>query len=821
MKLWIAFASLMLISRVLPAQITFQAHPIVGGDFRADGPRDVIAVDLDRDGDMDLVSATNQGHQIFWHENDGAGHFTTHLVSTVTSVPGAIAVQAFDYGGDSDIDIVAASNTRDKIYLFVNNGTNQFPTAWEIASGVDGVYDIFAIDMNGDGHKDIISASANNNRIIWHEDIGGAMPTFFPHLIQDSLDSPRAVYARDMDGDTDVDIVAAFFNGDQIAWFENDGNNQFTAHIIDDDANGANSVYAADIHNDGDVDILATTDFGREVILYPYHLQTYSKLVLSAGINKPTSVVATDVDGDGWNDVLATFSGEQKVVWFQYRIADGWPFVYKEVTNSANGANAVLSADIDGDGIQDIVSSSFNDDKIAWYKQSTTARFTPRDVFVIAQNAKAVHAEDLDDDGDMDVLSASSGDNKIAWYKNLGNGQFHSYVISTNARQAWDVSVADLDKDGDKDVVSVSFADDKVAYYENDGNQNFTEWDLTSFFNNLGPRSLKIADADGDGDLDILFSMFYNDGAAWCINRGAGTFNPSLFVVTNNADGANAVDAADMDGDGDMDVLIASVNDNKFAWYEYGGGFPGAYTEHLISTNANNPWDILAADLDQDGDMDVVTASSGDNTIAWYENDGNLQFSKRILSTTANSTRSIHVADVDGDGDLDVLGVAFNRALWFENDGNMNFNEIVISNDVSFGYDIFSADINGDGRLDILTASDQDDKIAWFQQMAPTGLKDHSPPLPNAFLLQNHPNPFNPATQITFGLPEMTSVSLVVYDLFGRSVKTLVNELKAAGTHTVQWNGTDHSGKPVSSGIYFYRLQAGEFQQVRKMLVLR
>ncbi|MDQ7054865.1 MAG: FG-GAP-like repeat-containing protein [candidate division KSB1 bacterium] len=811
----------MLFSGALPAQITFQAHPIVGGDFRADGPRDVIAVDLDRDGDMDLVSAANQGHQIFWHENDGAGHFTTHLVSTVTSVQGAIAVQAFDYGGDSDIDIVAASNVEDKIFLFVNDGTNQFPTAWEIASGVDGVYDIFAIDMNGDGHKDIISASANNDRIIWHEDIGGAMPTFFPHLIQDSLDAPRAVYARDLDGDTDVDVVAAFFNGDQIAWFENDGNNQFTAHIIDAAANGANGVYVADIQNDGDMDILATTKYGREVILYQYHNQTYGKLVLSAGINSPTSIVAADVDGDGQNDVLATFSNEQKVVWFQYPPGGGWPFIYNEITNSANGANAVLSTDIDGDGIQDIVSSSFNDDKIAWYKQDATGQFTPRDVFVIAQNARAVHAVDLDDDGDLDVLSASSGDNKIAWYENLGNGQFHSYVISSNARQAWDVSVADIDADGDMDVVSVSFADDKVAYYENDGNQNFTELDLTFFIKNIGPRSLKIADADADGDLDILFSMFNRDGAAWCINQGAGIFVLPLLVVTNNADGANAVDAADMDGDGDMDVLIASMNDNKFAWYEYAGAEPALYTEHLISTTANNPWDILAADLDQDGDIDVVTASSGDNTIAWYENDGNLQFSQHVISTTASQTKSIHVADVDGDGDLDVLGVDFTRALWFENDGNMNFSEIVISNDVSFGYDIFTADLNGDGRLDILTASELDDQIAWFQQMAPTGLEEQSPPLPNTFLLQNHPNPFNPATQITFGLPEMTRVSLVVYDLFGRSVKTLVNGPRAAGAHTVQWNSTDHSGNPVSSGIYFYRLQAGEFQQVRKMILLR
>ena len=96
--------------------------------------------------------------------------------------------------------------------------------------------------------------------------------------------------------------------------------------------------------------------------------------------------------------------------------------------------------------------------------------------------------------------------------------------------------------------------------------------------------------------------------------------------------------------------------------------------------------------------------------------------------------------------------------------------------------------------------------------------------LPKAFsLAQNSPNPFNPSTTISYTVAEgkTVSVSLNVYDLRGKLVRTLVNEVKEAGVYNVYWNGTDNSGRSISSGVYFYRIQAGEFQQTRKMVMLK
>jgi len=94
--------------------------------------------------------------------------------------------------------------------------------------------------------------------------------------------------------------------------------------------------------------------------------------------------------------------------------------------------------------------------------------------------------------------------------------------------------------------------------------------------------------------------------------------------------------------------------------------------------------------------------------------------------------------------------------------------------------------------------------------------------VPEEFSLsQNYPNPFNPETVIRFGLREATSTRLVVYDARGREVRRLVNGTLPAGMHTVRWDGKDASGRRVSSGVYFFRLEAGSFAQMKRMLLLR
>ena len=94
--------------------------------------------------------------------------------------------------------------------------------------------------------------------------------------------------------------------------------------------------------------------------------------------------------------------------------------------------------------------------------------------------------------------------------------------------------------------------------------------------------------------------------------------------------------------------------------------------------------------------------------------------------------------------------------------------------------------------------------------------------LPTVFALhQNYPNPFNPTTQIRYDLPEDANVNITIYDIMGRSIRSLVNSKQIAGYRSIQWNATNNLGEPVSAGMYIYTIQAGEFRQVRKMVLLK
>ncbi|MBI4878559.1 MAG: VCBS repeat-containing protein, partial [Planctomycetes bacterium] len=166
----------------------------------------------------------------------------------------------------------------------------------------------------------------------------------------------------------------------------------------------------------------------------------------------------------------------------------------------------------------------------------------------------------------------------------------------------------------------------------------------------------------------IVAGVWLGSGVAEALG-GADEFGAQN--VIGSADQVRSVYAADLDGDGDADVLCASWADDEIKWYQNVNGLGVFYVGGVISTAADKAASVCAADLDGDGDADVLSASWADNKVAWYENtNGAGSFgAQQVISTAAKGPSCVSVADVDGDGDADVLSCSQldGKVAWYEN----------------------------------------------------------------------------------------------------------------------------------------------------------
>ncbi len=657
----------------------------------ADFAKSVYAADVDGDGDIDALSASFTDDEIAWYENVGGGGTSWALHAISTNADGAESVYAADVDGDGDIDALSASRVDDKIAWYENaGGIGTSWVLHTISTSADNPYSVYAADVDGDGDLDALSASRVEDKIAWYENVGGGGTSWVLHTISTSADGAYSVHAADVDGDGDLDALSASLLDDKIAWYENagGGGTSWVLHTISTDAAFVRSVYTADVDRDGDFDALSASLFDDKIAWYENVGGGGTSWVLhtiSTGADGAISVYAADVDGDGDLDALSASVYADTISWHRNdTIHRGVTFVSPpKVSTSADSPFSVYTGDIDGDGDLDALSASLRDDKIAWYENvgGTGTSWALRTISTGADGAVSVYAADVDGDGDLDALSASVYDDKIAWYENVGSGgtSWVLHTISTSTDGADSVYAADLDGDGDLDALSTSFYEAKIAWHENVGGGG-TSWVLHTISTSADfPRSVFAADMDGDGDLDALSASFFDiHKIAWYENVGGGGTSWALHTISTSALGAHSVYAADVDGDGDLDALSASGLDDKIAWYENVAGGGTSWVLHTISTSANGAYSVHAADVDGDGDLDALSASHSDDKIAWYENvgGGGTSWTLHTISTDAYDAYSVHAADVDGDGDLDALS-ASNREdtiAWYENRvGGMDF----------------------------------------------------------------------------------------------------------------------------------------------------
>ncbi|MEM9822064.1 MAG: VCBS repeat-containing protein, partial [Bacteroidota bacterium] len=290
-----------------------------------------------------------------------------------------------------------------------------------------------------------------------------------------------------------------------------------------------------------------------------------------------------------------------------------------------------------------------------------------------SEYTRSLYTTDLDSDGDLDVLTTSINDQQLKWYENIdGEGTFNSAQEIHPSASFINCQIGDFDGDNDIDIVaSEAISDAGMSWFRNeDGQGNFSDrlpFSAATIQNDITrPHP---ADIDGDGDLDLLYATSDDDRIAWSENLdGQGTFLNTQ-IIADDEDEVISVFPADLDGDGDLDVAAAAIGQNdRLVWYENLDGQGTFGPANYISFVSALTVQIAAFDADGDGDMDLVSARRDDTgvfdggEVYLYRNDGNGDFGNALFvgETNHNIVRELVFEDLDDDGDIDILVVSYN-----------------------------------------------------------------------------------------------------------------------------------------------------------------
>jgi hypothetical protein len=640
------------------------------------GAAAIAAADLDGDGDLDLVTAGAAGVDLLRNlSGDGAAWSRVPLAATA-----ATSVAAADLDRDGDLDLVAGGAAGlARLDNTAGDATSFGASPIGAASGVTG---LAVGDLDGDGDLDVVT-SASGGAVELHRNTGSGA-SFATSPIASDAGGSAGVALGDLDGDGDLDVASAAAALGSVRWHRNlDGAAaSWSSATVATSLPGVAAVALGDLDGDGDLDVASATTGDASLRV---HLDTtgdaasFATQVVSATEPGVAARARGDVDADGDLDVASGAAGSGAVRWHENTAGDTSAFAARPIGTAASGnAVAVTVADGDGDGDLDVAYASSGDATVGFFPQlrsHRSASFRPQPPLGTTGGIENLEAADLDGDGDLDV-AFTQGDliaPLVGWYENDGAGAFAQRSVDTTLLGAEPLAAADLDADGDLDLAVTSQLQSTLRWYENAGGSPPVFTPRTIDAAAAGIWAVVPADLDRDGDLDLVTSRqngvvgyYANDGAsppAWS--------TPTTLLDFGPAGGRRILDIADLDADGDPDLLSSTLLDDTVAWAENPGSLP--WIAHPLSTTANGTRSLDAADLDRDGDLDVLTDAFFDDQLLWFENDGaaDPSFAQRTLAPGLDGAKDPRAADLDGDGDLDVIATAreAGTVVWLESDG--------------------------------------------------------------------------------------------------------------------------------------------------------
>ena len=641
--------------------------------------RDLQVGDLDGDADVDIVITVGEPYSIAWCANLGGGAFSAPQTLLAEDHPFApywntFAVADLDMDGDLDMATATRATAPDSLICFKNDGSGVFTAL--LLQPSDGATEILVGDLDDELGPDLIASIANSGLIRCMNEGNGALAAPIPlSTSPDAFIHQLHLVDKDVDGDLDLLFEWGYADISQapvITCMVNDGTGDLSgAQLCFDFLSDTYKPYAVgDINGSGPLDIVSTIADGLHVALdcntystrlnpvpWPEHITTLGngRVVLNRSyLFGPTQEGPKPVP----LSVLSNAGGN-----VTQQFVDLW------LSPSGGSVAEAVPADLDGDGDLDLLALRQEPLTGTW-KQWMFMRNTGGNVDSVRSLAPRFaemfpdmtlpHVSDLDGDGDLDLVLRSMPGNDVEGgvftLENSGGGTFTSPAgvwLNTFA-QPTAITTIDVDADGAGDYLWV--VQDSMIW----GPYNGTDGPSSAQYIGMAPidpRYLEPVDLNADGHED--FVIVSADTVAFLLNDGSNGFLPSSALPFDNLDQSwpysKRHELGDLDGNGFQDLMAINTAGDIFWYPNFGNGNIGGPFTLITGPEHTGRNDITLADMDGDGDLDVLTCSD-QGAAAWLGND-------EILPTGFAASGSNTAPLVYPDPMSDEARVVFNQAL--------------------------------------------------------------------------------------------------------------------------------------------------------------
>ncbi|MBN1441940.1 MAG: VCBS repeat-containing protein [Planctomycetes bacterium] len=680
-------------------------------------PYFVCSADVDGDGRLDLLTTTWTSWTIGLFFQDAAGAFPDEpsVLLRHASIASPRWLEAADLDGDGDLDIASAGGESGALAVFFQEDNRTFGPAPEFCLGGSATTGypraVLSGDVDLDGDLDLMSSNRYSpmGLTIFLQSAAGrfGQGSGLPDLTLATPWQPNGLDVADLDGDGQLDLMAANLEVHSVsAYVQRPSPVTFSPPVhlgVTSFKELKRHVLAGDLDRDGDLDIVSTSpepqnenlavflqtepgQFGRPGDVRPPHLRVGD----ASSSYHNNWFHLDDLDGDGCLDILCpSYSDHTLSVFFQQCAASFCDAGQVLPAPPGAAASWLSSGDVDGDGDLDLL-AVYSGGSVGVARQLAAGLFSPISLLPNLVGSPvscpvALLAE-IDGDGILDLALARLQADDVAIYFGTGNGEFAGEPLLLGSPEATnspvDVQAGDVDGDGDIDLAVASSSSDCIAVFLQESPRRFgiggdparPHVVLEDPEVNDSPRSLALADLDADGDLDILAANRISDTLSVYSQTAPGEFAASPLRLGGPA-ATNypwQIIAEDIDGDGDLDIVsVNSFSDNVALFLQdalgrFGvDGLPGLTLGGPGVTG--RPRMVAAADFDRDGDLDLVTQDMGTGHLVIFLQalPGRFEPEPLRVEPLEETFRPswVEAADLDGDSEADLAALGVDGSI--------------------------------------------------------------------------------------------------------------------------------------------------------------